>query len=750
MGYNYGMNTSLSILARALASENLSMSFNPRAKTASFDIKRRHLEMPVWNVSDAVKAMLVCHEISHALWTPQEESDRLFAEAEKDGYNAAFLHRICNCIEDVRIEKLMKAKYPGTRRDFFLGYKEIAVTDMFKFSEMDFNKIGLLNRLNLYFKWAVPGFIDLTLHPEEQTIATEIEGINTFAEVFDLAKRLYDCPEVQQEKEKFLQNQPTQGQGGDEESSDEGDETAEGKGTVTHRAHGMDIIDLPTAFGRKSGGNYESTSLTILPVVNYMDQIITTDHLLTAYDEQESKKENPSLPVNMDTYRKFVRESDAFVRQLVAQFERKKAADEIRRERPKQTGMLNLDRLHQFRTHDDIFLSKIIKQDGKNHGIMFMIDLSGSMSQSLGDCFLQVLQLVWFCEKAKIPFEVFGFTDGMWMMCDEQYKKEHKEWVEARDKGLTNEPFKFSKYSKYATEDVNAIEMGDAKLFHIASSTDAASKRERLLAYLYETYVLHARSRVICLSNTPTVESLILATQVMQKWVVENNIQIPTLMLVTDGEPNGIYCPGSSVPSTFYRKDMDLTITNKITNTIHTVNGQDYSGMNLANIIVATMLDGMRKTLNVRSVGMFIGPNTISEHFFRTFCVSRKEWDDMYRDHKNGDMWAIRNSIDQSPRFKAARETYKEDGAIIVNDGVFPGYDGFFLIKTPKIVKDEDAFANTGNFTKVKNTFIKTMGKRGSSRVFLTRYVDIVSGQPIKTTQDALYRMPFYMAPPQK
>ena len=54
-------------------------------------------------------------------------------------------------------------------------------------------------------------------------------------------------------------------------------------------------------------------------------------------------------------------------------------------------------------------------------------------------------------------------------------------------------------------------------------------------------------------------------------------------------------------------------------------------------------------------------------------------------------------------------------------------------------VKDEDAIADSGTFTKIKNTFIRTMGKRSCSRVFLSRYVDIVSGQPIRKGADALY-----------
>jgi hypothetical protein len=115
------MNTSLSIFARALASENVTFAFDANAETASFDVKARHLVMPVWDVSDTLRTMLVAHEIAHALWTPYEQSDKLFREAEAQGMSGELLHRICNMIEDVRIEKLMKAKYPRYAPRLLLG-----------------------------------------------------------------------------------------------------------------------------------------------------------------------------------------------------------------------------------------------------------------------------------------------------------------------------------------------------------------------------------------------------------------------------------------------------------------------------------------------------------------------------------------------------------------------------------------------------------------------------------------------------
>ena len=252
---------------------------------------------------------------------------------------------------------------------------------------MDFAKTSLLNRVNIHFKWGVPGFIDLNLSADEKRIIASIDSVTTFDECIAVAKILYQHPDVRKEIEEYAKAKQ------------------EGQGDP---AQGLDSIakEMGDGIGKKDGQMFHDHTVIFTGAEDYREFIIPTSALrqdLTAHDH--------GYPDPIPGYRQFVKESDAFVRQLAMQFERRKAADEIRKERPKQTGQLNLDRLHQYRTHDDIFLSKIVKQDGKNHGIVFLIDFSGSMGHTIRNCVLQVMQLVSFCEKAKIPFEVFGFTD---------------------------------------------------------------------------------------------------------------------------------------------------------------------------------------------------------------------------------------------------------------------------------------------------------------------------------------------------
>jgi len=687
------MNNSLSIFARALATENLSFTFDAKADTASFDVKSRHLVLPVWDVSETVQTMLVAHEISHALWTPYEESEILLNEAEKQGFNRMLLQRVCNMVEDVRIEKLMKQKYPGTRRDFFLGYKEIAEKDMFKFSKMDMSKQGILNKLNLHFKWGVPGFITVPMNAEEMELASIVDGVTTFPEVVAVAKALYKHPDVQKMVKQYEQQMAKGDQQGAEStlqemSPDDGD-----------------------GIGKKDGKKYAANTICFTGLANVMDGIIPTSALIRDFERHFCH-----VAPDLAEYRAFVNESDAFVRQLAAQFDRRKAADEIRRERPKQTGLLNMDKLHQFRTHDDIFISKIIKQDGKNHGIVFLLDMSGSMSHSLKDCFLQVLQLVWFCEKVKIPFEVFGFTEV------------HPSHLESLGlKGNHNPTLK--------RDCPSAAMMGASKLINLASSRDDAAKRETLLSYLYDCLVKGVRSRpsLLHLGSTPTVEAVAIASQFMVDWVKAHNIQIPTIMVVTDGQPNGICVKDDASCSYYHAGQGNLTVMNEITGTAHRIELSQYPQLCMGNLALMTMLNGLRQSINARCVGMFVGDNTLCERDYLQFCASNAEKNDIYG---KGHRFILQNA----PRYKAAKEAYA-DGAIIVHPDTFPGYDSFFLVRTPKIVNNKDADTG-GNFTKVKNAFVKTMGKRACSRVFLSRYVDIVAGQPVKSALDAIYNHP--------
>ena len=57
-----------------------------------------------------------------------------------------------NVVEDARIEKLIKRKYPGGRSGMINGYKKLLEMDFFGIRNLDPNSLPFVDRFNLYFK----------------------------------------------------------------------------------------------------------------------------------------------------------------------------------------------------------------------------------------------------------------------------------------------------------------------------------------------------------------------------------------------------------------------------------------------------------------------------------------------------------------------------------------------------------------------------------------------------------------------
>ena len=98
------------LLAKLMATEDINVYQN-NVPTAYFDVKKRELVLPNWkNLSNIETEMLIGHEIGHALYTPH---DAWVAAVESfDGNKEVFKH-VMNVIEDPRIERGVKKKYPG-------------------------------------------------------------------------------------------------------------------------------------------------------------------------------------------------------------------------------------------------------------------------------------------------------------------------------------------------------------------------------------------------------------------------------------------------------------------------------------------------------------------------------------------------------------------------------------------------------------------------------------------------------------
>ena len=196
------MNNSKDILAKLLSTEDVQV-VRASVPTASFDVKNRVLTLPTFvNLEETVENLMIGHEVGHALWTdPNYATEEVMKDKLTKNY--------ANVIEDVRIEKLIQAEYPGLRTDFLQGYKKLADDDFFQIKGKDVNSLHLIDKINLYFKIGLKSGIKFS--DEEFKIVSRVDSCKTFPQVIELAKELAEyARKKKKEEEEALQEQMAQ------------------------------------------------------------------------------------------------------------------------------------------------------------------------------------------------------------------------------------------------------------------------------------------------------------------------------------------------------------------------------------------------------------------------------------------------------------------------------------------------------------------------------------------------------------
>ena len=163
-----------------------------------------------------------------------------------------------------------------------------------------------------------------------------------------------------------------------------------------------------------------------------LQKIISKEILIikTKPTEEICFGEYPYDPLNLfvhsDTeFNKFKKDAQKEVNYLVKEFECKKSAAAYARATTSRTGILDTAVLHTYKFNEDLFKKVSVIPDGKNHGLIFILDWSGSMSNVMMDTIKQLFNLVWFCKKVNIPFEVYAFTNS--------YPNPHRHEIEQRE-----------------------------------------------------------------------------------------------------------------------------------------------------------------------------------------------------------------------------------------------------------------------------------------------------------------------------
>ena len=542
------------MLAKCLAMENIIIE-HKKVETACFNVHTRVLTLPMWEkASNNIYTMLVLHEISHALWTPN------YDWAKECKVPPQFV----NICEDVRVEKLCKRKYPGSPKSFYNGYKELNEEDFFEIGDDNLETYNLADRVNLWFK--VGNFTNIFIKSGEETdIKTMIADAETFDDVLIAAEELYKYCKKEKEEEKGEESntesndadseesdgnqQPDSNSGEEEGQSDDNDfqqQQQQQQSQSIKQNHGGEKnqeIEVKTvdSFEKAlkdlvSNDGYENVYLE-LPHLDLKKIMVSNQEIHTAcrktWNDYVERVENTHESVFGEVDKNFVefkRSAQKEVNYLVKEFECRKAADSYARATTARTGVLDCTKLHTYKYNEDLFRKVTTLAEGKNHGLVFVLDWSGSMANVMTDTIKQLFNLVWFCKKTNIPFEVYAFTNDYPLVSyDEDGKANIRQLSYTKRDGLVQVGEWFSMMN-LLTSKTNGKTLDDQmkNVFRIVETFSCRCQ-----------YIIPMG---MGLSGTPLNEALVSLHQILPKFQKENKLQKVQCVILTDGEAPTLKC----------------------------------------------------------------------------------------------------------------------------------------------------------------------------------------------------------------
>ena len=571
------MNTK-SQLAKLLATENIEVQEN-QVQTASFDVVNRILTIPIFkeeHKSKHVYDMLVGHEVSHALHTPSDSWKDMSTRTKE-------FKSFVNVIEDARIDKLIQKKYPGLTNDYLKGFDKMYKDNFFGTKGKDIqNDYALIDKINLYFKSSKQ--LKLNFTKKEKIFVDAVDKCKTFNDVLKLAEDILGYCKDELKKNEELQKtyKPVKSSSeGDEIDSNDTDSDVDSDNSnnsvddkidewASKQESNKDSKDkdkdeksknTKVTGGQGAGGNPEiisqtnesydtavkgitnteahSRSYCELPKVDLKTLIINYKQMnrdFAIYDKERHDTDYDRQQINKakDKTKKFIKESSNVVNYLVKEFEMKKNAKLYARASQDKTGIIDPLKLHTYKFAEDIFKKITTVPNQKNHGMILLLDWSGSMQKHIQSTVEQLLNLTMFCKKINIPFSVYSFMNNH------------------IDKGMKNA---FDVNSKTVQPDATTRLV---QLFsHKQSKVDFMRTAQNLhRAALYFNGYRYYRgfdeddsvpsiSGDYYLSSTPLNESLVAMDTLIAKFKKDYNTDKLSLVTLTDGASNSMHHNGN-------------------------------------------------------------------------------------------------------------------------------------------------------------------------------------------------------------
>jgi hypothetical protein len=692
---------SKSILAKLMATENLIVE-QRNVSTAFFDVKNRILTVPVLdkNISSQLYDLFMGHEVGHALYTPLDGLQK----SKEEKVNMSVL----NIVEDSRIERKIKYKYPGLKNSFVKAYQELLDKNFFETDGKDLNVYNFIDRVNLHCKGGA--WLAIKFNETERELLDLVESTESFEEVVEVTKKIVDYMKQEEEKrqkEKEEQEQELSDesdgaespdieegyvdQGDDEsqpkEQNEEGSEKTEKKPNSSSSnkedknkkdKEDEEIRSKTDDAYRKNEYQLFSSDGSEIRYVNIPDFKVE-DNIFDYKDVYKRYSEETNIIAKKE-FDAFRRDSNKVVSYLVKEFEMRKNADQLKRASTAKTGDLDMKRVFSYQFNDDIFKKITVLPGGKSHGLVMFIDWSGSMVRHLGNTIKQLLNLVMFCKKVNIPFEVYSFVE-------DTIQDESANFVSKRNDFMINS-------------------FGLINLLSSRMSAKDFSYAGAALMYMGGLTSYNNIPRVpywMSLSGTPLNETIMAAMEIIPYFQKKYKLQIVNTVFLTDGEGHQLsyICTDDFYRNTDIRWTFDKKkkVSKIIIRDPKTKNQEEYDPSYYSNTQTVALIKLLKARTKSNVIGFYIAHG---------------------RDY--------RSKVEQFIPIQklAERETAKKDRYCVVSSA---GFDEYYLLRSESMNTDDDnelVVKENATTRGIVSAFNKYTSGRVGNRVILNRFINLI------------------------
>lgn len=649
-----------STLAKLLATENLRIE-HQKVPTAMFDLKNRTLILPIWkDMSSDLYDLLIGHEVGHALFTPAQG---WHGEIDARGMG---IKSYLNVLEDARIERKIKDKFPGIRRNFFAGYQELFENNFFGVKGYDLSKLRLIDRINLHYK--VGSFLNAPFSADENKYLARVDALETWDDVAALAVELYELaksePEHDFDSSNFMgelmddldgdddashdvdkwfsemddQTSDANEDGGESESgdgepADAGDKTgkdakSDGKSADDANEDGgvapnegvklpgsndtpvlnedpisitdQNFREMEDTFIDSKSREYAYGILRKVDTKNYvipMDWVL--DHMRpTVYADRWHTRTVDYDPIAQEVFSEFRNNNQKYINTMVQEFEMRRRASEFARAQTSKTGRLDVDRVWAHKISEDLFARNTVVPNGKNHGMLLFLDMSGSMASNMKGTIEQLVTLMMFCRKVRIPFEVYGFTNNG-VVNDKYSKSDAMRANRANDTVSSGKELEIGDNSfnllQFVSDNCSSAKFNEVvrTLLMCAKGYDYSARPSR------RAEIFVSNSHIMGLASTPLEESIMVARSIADKFRAKNRVEVLNTVFLTDGDGDNNISVGNRYGS------HHVNITDASTNASVTVK---YDDEVYRTQLQVALLELYKKATGSRVINFFIAP----------------------------------------------------------------------------------------------------------------------------------------------